>query len=313
MRLARLTLTFALAAAVLSCRRAENAKPAAPANAEPPSEVRLSPPAISTAGIATAVVGKTSGSGVLVLTGTLAAKPWTPAEQTVLSDAANADAKLRLAESNFERLSRLSQEGVVARQDLDAGRADRDEAKAAALEADARRANLGLTATALALERQAALWGLASLPEVDLAQVRAGAKADVTSAAFPGRRFPGRVVEVSTSEDPETRSFTVRIAVDDPSHLLHPQMLATFAIATPAPPGLTIPRSAMLLEGDGSYVYVVAGEGVFRRQKIETRESSSDPVAVTAGLSPGQRIVVTGAQLLESERLKSRIRPAEAD
>ncbi|MEO8348744.1 MAG: efflux RND transporter periplasmic adaptor subunit [Acidobacteriota bacterium] len=312
MRPSVLLAAAVLSGVVLSCRAKEEPPPAEMAS-EPPSEVHLSTDAIRTAGIATAAVGESSGAGVLTLTGTLAAKPWTATEQTVLSDAASADAKLRLAQSNFERLFRLSREGVVARQDLDAARAGRDEAKAAASEADARRANLGLSAGALAMERQAALWGLASLPEVDLAQIRAGAKVEVSTAAFPDRRFPGAVADVSRSADPETHSFTVRIAVEDPSGLLHPQMLATFAIATSAHPGLAIPRSAVLLEGDGSYVYVVSGDGVFRRQKVEARESSSDTVAVTAGLSPGQRIVVTGAQSLESERLKSRILPVESD
>ena len=90
-------------------------------------------------------------------------------------------------------------------------------------------------------------------------------------------------------------------------------MLATFAVKTPAAPGLAIPKSAVLLEGGGSFVYVASGDREFRRQRIETQESSSDTVTVTAGLSPGQRIVVRGAQLLESERLKARNPPAHAD
>src|SRR6266511_4342101 len=46
---------------------------------------------------------------------------------------------------------------------------------------------------ALALELQAKLWGLASLPEVDLAQVQPSAKVEVSTAAFPNQRFSGRV------------------------------------------------------------------------------------------------------------------------
>jgi multidrug efflux pump subunit AcrA (membrane-fusion protein) len=312
MRLACLFVATVLLVALFCCR-AKEPLPAAQKSQEPPSVVRLSPDAVRTAGIETAAVGDTAGGENLTLTGTLAAKPWTPEEQAALSDAASADAKLRLADANFQRLSRLSRDGVVARQDLDASRAERDQAAAAAAQADAKRANLGLTETALALERQATIWGLASLPEVDLAQVKPGEKVEVSTAAFPNQKFSGRVVGVSRSAEAETRSFTVRIAIDDPSGLLHPQMLATFAISTPARRGLAIPKSAVLLEGDGSYVYVASGDGAFRRQRIETEDSSSDTVTVTAGLSPNQRVVVAGAQLLESERLKSRNPPAERD
>jgi cobalt-zinc-cadmium efflux system membrane fusion protein len=312
MRRLGLVVANALLLPLLGCRAKEE-PPSAQKSAVPSSVVRLSPDAVRTAGIETAPVGESAGGETLTLTGTLAAKPWTPEEQAALSDAASADAKLRLADANFQRLSHLSRDGVVARQDLDASRAERDQARAAAAEADAKRANLGLNETALALERQAAIWGLASLPEVDLAQVLPGAKVDVSTAAFPTRKFSGRVMGVSRSADPETRGFTVRIAIDDPAGLLHPQMLATFAVSTPARRGLSIPKSSVLLEGDGSYVYVQEGEGAFRKQRIETEDSSSDTVPVTSGLAAGQRIVLRGAQLLESERLKSRIVPAERD
>jgi hypothetical protein len=89
-------------------------------------------------------------------------------------------------------------------------------------------------------------------------------------------------------------------------------MLATFAISTPAPAGLVVPRSALLLEGDGSYIYVAQGD-TFRRQKVRTGESTSEYVTVKEGISAGQRVVIRGAQILESERLKSRLRPAAQD
>ncbi len=272
----------------------------------------MSPEAVRAAGLEIRPVGEAPLKPELTLDGTLAAKPWIAEEQTALSDAAAADARLRLAEASFERSSRLHAEGIVARQDLDTARAARDQARAAAAEADARRANLGLAADSRTLEGRARIWGLASLPQTELARVTAGQSVAVTVSAFPGRRFRGDVVGVSRSADPETRSFTVRISVDDPTGQLHPQMLATFAIALPAGKGLSVPPSAVLLEGDGSWVWV-AENGRFRRQAVRTGASTADAIEILEGLSRGQRVVVRGAQILESERQKSRLRPAEAD
>jgi cobalt-zinc-cadmium efflux system membrane fusion protein len=271
----------------------------------------LSPAAIRAGGIETAVAGEMKLGLVLRLTGTLAEKPWTPEEQAALSDAESADARLRLAQANLDRLSRLSADGIATRQDLDAGRAERDQARAAAAQADAKRANLGLS-EASSIGRDVKIWGLANLSESDFARVSAGAMVEIATEAFPGRAFRGRVVAVSRSADPQTRNFTVRIAIEDPSGSLRPQMLATFAISTPAPADLVIPRSALLLEGDGSYVYVAQGDS-FRRQRVQTGEATSEFVTVKAGVSPGERVVIRGAQILESERLKSRLRPAEQD
>ena len=304
-----LSWTVALAA-VCGCRASDKSQTST-VPAGPPLAVRLSPEAIRAGGIETAVAGEMELGRVLTLTGTLAEKPWTPEEQAALSDADGADAKLHLAQANLDRLFRLSAEGITSRQDLDAARADRDQARATAAQADAKRANLGLS-EASSVGGQARIWGLANLPEADFARVAAGAKVEITTEAFPGRRFLGRVVAVSRSADPQTRSFTVRIAVEDPSGSLRPQMLATFAISTSAPAGLAIPRSALLLEGDGSYVYIAQGD-TFRRQRVQSAESTSEYVTVKEGLSPGQRVVVRGAQILESERLKSQLRPAEQD
>ena len=297
-------------AAACGCRAADKSQ-ALTTPAAPPSVVRLSPEAVRAGGIETGAAGDLEVGRVLMLTGTLAEKPWTPEEQTALSDAESADAKLHLAQANLDRLSRLSADGIASRQDLDAARADRDQARAAADQADAKRANLGLLAGS-SIGREAKIWGLANLSEADFARVSPGAKVETTTEAFPGRGFPGRVVAVSRSADPQTRNFTVRIAVEDPSGSLRPQMLGTFAISTPAGAGLVIPRSALLLEGDGSYVYIAQGD-TFRRQKVQTGESTSEYVTIKEGVSPGQRIVIRGAQILESERLKSRLRPAEQD
>jgi len=283
--------------------------------AHPPASdsVKLSSDATRTAGIQTAPAENAAVSPVVALTGTLAAKPWTPEEQTVMSDAEAADARRRLAVANFERLSRLSSQGVVARQDLDSARAERDQAQAAAAQADARLANLGLPGSSGSIGDLSRLWGLATLAEVDLPRIQAGETVDVTTGAFPDKHFRGRVVAVSRSADPQTRNFTVRIAIDDPQRLLRPQMLASFAVAVASSPGLAIPKSAVLLEGDGSYVYVDQGAGVFHKQRIRTGMETRDSVQVTGGLSAGQRIVVVGAQILESERLKASLKPADTD
>src|SRR5450830_998915 len=189
-----------IAALFSSCGQNEKASPAGqPAET---SVVRLLPTAVHEAGIETAVVGESTLDRVLALTGTLAAKPWTPEEQTAVNDAESADAKRKLAEAGFQRLSRLYAAGITARQDLDAARAERDQAEAAAAQTDAKRANLGLSAASTVLERKAGIWGLASLSDVDLAQVKPGAHVAVATAAFPAALFSGQVVEVSRSEDP---------------------------------------------------------------------------------------------------------------
>jgi hypothetical protein len=279
----------------------------APAGPPPSPVVRLAADAIRTAGISTAPVERRRLEQQLDLTGTLAAVPWTAEEQAAIAEAVSLDAERQLEETSYERQERLAAQGIVSRQALDAARAAREAARAAAASADARLANLGLGGGDSDLARQARIWGLAQLPESELADVAAGAAVRVTPAAYPEREFEAHVVAVSASSDPATHAFTVRIAVRDPQRVLRPQMLAAFRIAVRRPAALVVPRSAILLEGDGSWVYVAA-DGAFRRTEIRTGAATATEVEVASGLTAGDQVVVAGAQLLESERLKSTVR-----
>ena len=106
--------------------------PAAKASKAPSSSVTLTDEAIRAAGIQVETVSPSRLRPLLTLSGTLAAVPWTPDEQAALSEAEGADAKRRLAEANFNRMSKLHAEGITTGQDLDTARAELEQARATA-------------------------------------------------------------------------------------------------------------------------------------------------------------------------------------
>jgi multidrug efflux pump subunit AcrA (membrane-fusion protein) len=274
--------------------------------------VRLTAEAVGLAGIATAIVRSESVTRPLMLSGSLAGSPWTPAERDVLAAADAADARLRLAESKAARLETLLAQGIVSLQDAEVTRSELDQARAAAVELHAERANLGLTGKAFVAE-PGRIWGLATLPEAQLSAVQRGNRVEVLTDALPGRSFSGRVMEISGASDSQTRGFTIRVAIDDPTHKLRSQMLARFAIALPPRTGLVLPSSAVLLEGDGAYVYVARSATTFHRQAVHVELVAPDRVVVLEGVAAGDSVVTQGAQILEAERLKRSFTPIEED
>ncbi len=125
--------------------------------------------------------------------------------------------------------------------------------------------------------------------------------------------FAGTIVALSRSASRDARDFTARIAAIDPSKRLRPQTLATFDVSLPAAASLTVPSSAVLLELEGSVVFVADGKNQFSRRLVKTGVSASGRLSGVEGLAAGERIVVQGAQLLESERLKAAFEPAVVD
>jgi cobalt-zinc-cadmium efflux system membrane fusion protein len=150
------------------------------------------------------------------------------------------------------------------------------------------------------------VWVFGDLYEVDLGRVQVGAPAVVSVVTYPGKQLRGQVDWVSGMLDPSTRTARVRCTFDNPGGLLRPEMYATVQIAVAQKRALAIPRDAVVRLGEYRVVFLGLGEREghveFERTPVDVEEIGSGPwVAVTHGLTAGQRVVVRGAGLLSQK------------
>jgi hypothetical protein len=75
--------------------------------------------------------------------------------------------------------------------------------------------------------------------------------------------------------------------------------------------GVVVPRSSAVRHEQRAWVYVQTDQATFARKQIGLNHPTDDGWFITEGLSPSDRIVISGAQVLLSEELKSQIRLAE--
>ena len=75
------------------------------------------------------------------------------------------------------------------------------------------------------------------VPERDVPRVRPGNAVRVTSDAYPGRRFSGRVARVVHALDPRTRTMGIEVDIPNPEHLLKPGMYARVELVVEVRPG----------------------------------------------------------------------------
>ena len=159
------------------------------------------------------------------------------------------------------------------------------------------------------------VWITVDVYEGDLARVRHGAIASVSPTAFPGQTFPGRVTYAGGVIDTTSRTFKVRVDVDNPGRRLRPGMFAQVRIEGPrddktlgeATSVLAVPEVAVQ-ELNGKQVVFVAGAplGQFIARPIVTgARAGNGTVIVRQGLSAGDRIVVKGAFQLKAELTKA--------
>jgi Cu(I)/Ag(I) efflux system membrane fusion protein len=155
----------------------------------------------------------------------------------------------------------------------------------------------------------ARMWFKAELYERDIASVRLGQKAVVTSPAAPGRTFDGMVTFLDPSFDPATRSTKVRIEVNNPpadeqgtfERVLPHRAYAEATIAASGADVLSVPRTALLRDGRREVVYVEKSPGRFEMRAVRAGRTGDDRVEIVEGLKEGEMVVVNGNLMIDAE------------
>lgn len=146
------------------------------------------------------------------------------------------------------------------------------------------------------------VWVETDVFEHQLALVERGQKAEIQVDAFPGHRFTGRVNYIYPELDADKHSLKVRLQVDNPDGLLKPEMFAhAYIYGGPKQGVLKMPREALIVTGEREAVIRDLGNGRFQAVDVVTGMHSPDEVEILSGLDEGERVVVSGQFLIDSE------------
>jgi membrane fusion protein, heavy metal efflux system len=152
------------------------------------------------------------------------------------------------------------------------------------------------------------VWVVAQVFERDLARVRVGSGASVTSEAYPGRLFRGRVAFVDPQLDAATRTAQVRVEIANPAQALKLGMfvgVAFGALGTAEATAPTVPASAVQDVGGRTVVFLATSDpNTFVLRPVRLGAESSGRFAVVEGLAVGDRVVTQGSFMLRAEWLK---------
>lgn len=151
------------------------------------------------------------------------------------------------------------------------------------------------------------VWVMADVYEEQLPQIHGGQEVEITAEALPGRTLHGHVDFIEPSANPQTRTVPVHVHVPNPGMRLLPGMFvsATF-ISRAAAPTIVVPRSAVLDTGTRKIVYLARPNGVFEAREVQVGAPNEDLYPVTSGLAMGDKVVLNGNFLIDSQaRLSS--------
>ncbi len=132
-----------------------------------------------------------------------------------------------------------------------------------------------------------------SVPDMNVADLRAGQTIVAKTSAYPDREFKGQVTTVDSRIDPASRAVTVRARVPNAEGRLKPGMYLTVTLAKETRQALVIPEEALVPEQARQFVYVVA-QGSASKREVQLGRREPGKVEIAAGLSAGERVVIEG-------------------
>jgi len=139
-----------------------------------------------------------------------------------------------------------------------------------------------------------------------ISKIRLGLDAVLEFEAYPGEKFPARIIEVSPVVDPQTRTLELKIGLLQPDRRIKAGMFAAIKIVTEKKDKIVkIPADCVVRRFGSSFVFVVKpvpGEGdsrVVERRQITPGILIDDKLEIAGGLEPDEEVVILGQTLLE--------------
>ena len=146
------------------------------------------------------------------------------------------------------------------------------------------------------------VWINAEVPEAAAAQVRVGQAVEVRAPALPGTVLRGRVGAILPDVNVVTRTVKTRVEVDNPGARLLPGYFANVSFAPAArAEALMVPSEAVIRTGSRTVVFVQQADGRFAAAPVEAGMEADGMTEIRAGLALGQKVVVSGQFLVDSE------------
>jgi membrane fusion protein, copper/silver efflux system len=147
----------------------------------------------------------------------------------------------------------------------------------------------------------ARVWIVADVFESDITAIKVGDPAYVSFSNGSAPPLGAKVSYIQPQVDPATRTLRVRLDAANPGLLMKPDMFVSVDFGVAATPQLTVPAGAVVDTGERQTAFVDLGDGYLEPRRVVVGERFGDRVAITSGLSAGERVVSSGTFLIDSE------------
>jgi len=135
---------------------------------------------------------------------------------------------------------------------------------------------------------------IARVYEEDLGKVQVGQVANVRTLSYPTRVFPGQIILIGPSLDPQSRTVEVWIRLANTDGVLKPNLFARASIVLKHDAAALAVPTAAIIEANGEKFVFVRQKGAYARVEVTTGKNDDLYTEITDGLVPGDEVVTQG-------------------
>ncbi|EOA04063.1 transport/efflux transmembrane protein [Herbaspirillum frisingense GSF30] len=150
-----------------------------------------------------------------------------------------------------------------------------------------------------------------------LAGLQPGQPATVTLAALPGKTFKGKVREVSPAADLQSRTYRVKVTLEQPDASVRLGMTGDVVITPAVPSGqakvLLLPATALFHQGGKPAVWIVGGEGKLELRPVTVSAYGERSISLSQGVAAADKVVVQGVHTLTAGEKVKPVAPLHAE
>lgn len=248
---------------------------------------------------------------------------------------AQAEANYQNAKMNYERISKLFDQNLISKQEVDNSKTAYEVAKA---QKEAQLANYKNTLTQLAYCKITAPFSgyitkrlldagayvtastnapsstlftlmdiskvkiMANLPEKNMAILGKVKQAEVKVDAYEDKKFIGVINRTNQAVDPATRTVQLEVDIDNNENILKPGMFATVTFVMEKKENtLLLPLNVILNDDNGGFVYKFNPDSTVIKTPVKTGLKNESKIEILEGIKESDKVVVVGQTLIKDK------------
>lgn len=144
-----------------------------------------------------------------------------------------------------------------------------------------------------------AVWAMVNVYESDIAKIKVGEIAEITTLSYPDHVFEGTIDKIFNALDPVTRVMKARISLKNPGLLLKPEMFVNVRLHIIENKTLTaVATRALIFDRNKNFVMVYHDKCNIETRPVRVYAAAGPQTYLTAGLDPGEAVLSQKALLV---------------